>query len=67
MSDFYAYGTKMPWRVVSVIPEYPLLHVRFADEKKATFDRGLPAKFQPTNFVTVFLRRRQLSQVGFDF
>lgn len=38
MPDFYAYGTKMPWHVVSVIPEYPLLHVRFADEKKATFD-----------------------------
>lgn len=38
MSSFYAYGTKMPWHVVSVIPEYPLLHVRFADEKKATFD-----------------------------
>ena len=38
MSDFYAYGTKMPWRVVSVVPECPLLHVRFADEKKATFD-----------------------------
>ena len=40
MSSFYAYGTKMPWHVVSVIPEYPLLHVRFADEKKATFDLG---------------------------
>lgn len=38
MSGFYAYGTKMPWHVVSVVPEYPLLHVRFADEKKATFD-----------------------------
>lgn len=38
MSSFYAYSTKMPWHVVSVIPEYPLLHVRFADEKKATFD-----------------------------
>lgn len=36
--EFWNYELNTPWKVVRVEPDFPLLHVRFADETTCTVD-----------------------------